>query len=112
MAWRRGRSGEGPSLGRRVTNAIGLTDSPRVRAKTLEKTTPTQLLIVAVAWSVLVVVFTVTLLMEQARGFVWFIISDLIWIWLAVILWVRWNRYRDRLIGSSPNNHRAAPPSA
>lgn len=96
MAWKRGTADGGTSLGRRVTNAIGLTDSPRVRTKTLKETTPTQLLIVAVAWSVLVALFTVTILMEQARGFVWFLLSDLMWIWLAVVLWIRWYRYRDR----------------
>lgn len=96
-----GMSGDNAvSVGRRITDFLGLTDSPRTRAKIIEKSTPMELLIRAVVLTVCVVVYTIVLFVERARGFVWFLLSDLCLAYPAVIMWIRWRRYRN--IGPEP----------
>ncbi|GAB3572025.1 hypothetical protein GCM10027405_38650 [Arthrobacter alkaliphilus] len=83
------------SARRRVTDLLGLTDSPRVRAKIIENSTPTELLIRAVVASAFVVLFTVVIFIEQDRGFIWFLLADLSFACAAAFAWVRWGRYRN-----------------
>lgn len=79
---------------RRVTDFLGLTDSPRIRAKIIANSTPTELLIRALVASAFVVIFTVVIFVERDRGFVWFLIADLGFACAAAFSWVRWVRYR------------------
>lgn len=83
------------STKRRVTNLLGITDSPRVRSKIIANSTPTELLIRAVVPSALVLLFTVVIFVEHARGFIWFLLADLTFACNAAIAWLRWGRYRN-----------------
>jgi hypothetical protein len=79
---------------RRVTDFLGLTDSPRTRAKIIANSTPTELLIRAVVVSALVFIFTIVIFVERDRGFVWFLLADLGFASAAAFSWFRWVRYR------------------
>ncbi|VXC22576.1 conserved hypothetical protein [Arthrobacter sp. 8AJ] len=81
-------------VGRRITDFLGFTDSPRTHAKILAKSTPMELLIRAVVLTVCVVLFTVSIFVSPGRGFVWFLLADLCLAYPAAIMWVRWRRYR------------------
>ncbi|WP_133163003.1 hypothetical protein [Arthrobacter glacialis] len=87
---------EGVPFRHRVTDFLGLTDSPRRQAKILEKSTSTELLIRAVVVSFFVVLFTVVIFVEQDREFTWFLLADLCLAGAAAMTWVRWGRYRNR----------------
>lgn len=79
---------------RKVTDFLGLTDSPGIRAKIIANSTPTELLIRAVVASALVVIFTIVIFVERDRGFVWFLLADFGFACAAAFSWVRWVRYR------------------
>lgn len=90
------RSKDRMGLGRKWTNLLGVTDSPAVRDRIIRNSTPTQLLITAILWSAGVIAFTVTIFVEQPKGLVWFLVCDVLWVWLAVISWIHWGRYRHQ----------------
>jgi hypothetical protein len=79
---------------RRITDFLGFTDSPRTQAKIIAKSTPMELLIRAVVLTVCVVLFTISLIVDPGRGFVWFLFADFCIAYPAAIMWVRWRRYR------------------
>ncbi|WP_133162959.1 hypothetical protein [Arthrobacter glacialis] len=87
---------EGVFFRRRVTDFLGLTDSPRRQAKILENSTSTELLIRAVVASAFVALYTVVIFVEHGRGFTWFLLADLFFAGGAAMAWVRWGRYRNR----------------
>jgi hypothetical protein len=84
------------SARRKVTDFLGLTDSPRAQAKIVENSTPTELLIRAVVLSAVVILFTVVIFIEPDRGFIWFLLADLGFAGTAAFAWLRWSRYRNR----------------
>jgi hypothetical protein len=81
-------------VGRRITDFLGLTDSPRTQAKIIANSTPTELLIRAVVLTVCVVLLTISIVFDPGGGFVWYLIADLCMACSAAIMWVRWRRYR------------------
>jgi hypothetical protein len=88
-------SGDGAvPVGRRITDFLGLTDSPHTQAKIIAASTPTELLIRAVVLTVCVVLFTISIIVDPGRGFGWFLIADFCMAYPAATMWVRWRRYR------------------
>jgi hypothetical protein len=83
----------GVSRGRRITDFFGLTDSPRARARTIEKTTPTELLIRAVVLSCCAIGTGVVFFTEPRTGF---LIAAICMTLLAALSWLRWSRYRNQ----------------
>jgi hypothetical protein len=81
-------------LGRRITDVLGFTDSPRTQAKIFENSTPTEFLIRAVVLTVCVVLFTISILVTPDKGFFWFLLADFCLAYPAAIMWVRWRKYR------------------
>ena len=59
----------GASRGHRITDFFGLTDSPRARTKTIETTTPTELLIRAVVLSCCAIGMGIVFFTEPRTGF-------------------------------------------
>jgi hypothetical protein len=81
------------SRGRKISDFLGLTDSPSRRERTIEKTTPTELLIRAVVLTGCAVGAIVVFVTEPITGFLLFAICMAL---LAALSWLRWNRYRDQ----------------
>lgn len=81
-------------VSRKITDFLGFTDSPRAQAKIIAKSTPMELLIRAVVLTVSVVLFTISIILDPGRGFVWFLLADFCIAYPAAIMWVRWCRYR------------------
>jgi hypothetical protein len=81
-------------VGRKITDFLGFTDSPRTEATIIAKSTPVELLIRAVFLTVCVVLFTMSIIVDPGRSFVWFLFADFCIAYPAAIMWGRWRRYR------------------
>jgi hypothetical protein len=81
------------SLGRRITDFAGLTDSPRVRARTIEKMTPEVLLVRAILTSGLAVGAIIFYVTDPEIGF---LVGAICFILLTARFWFRWFRYRGQ----------------
>lgn len=59
-----------------------------------------ELLIRAIVLTVCVVLFTVNIIVDPDRGFVWLLVADFCLAYPAAIMWVRWRRYNK--LGPEP----------
>jgi hypothetical protein len=81
------------SLGRRITDLLGLTDSPRVRARTIERTTPLELLVRAIITSGLAIGAIIVYVTDPEIGF---LVVAICVVLLTARFWFRWFRYRGQ----------------
>lgn len=81
------------SLGRRITDFLGLTDSPRVRARTIDETTPIELLVRAIIKSALAIGAIIVYFTDPEIGF---LIGAICFVLLTARFWFRWFRYRGQ----------------
>ncbi|MGO4588547.1 hypothetical protein [Paenarthrobacter sp. 2TAF44] len=81
------------SLGRRITDFLGLTDSPGTRARIVEKTTPLELLVRAIIISALPIGAVIVYITDPEFALLVLVICFVL---LAARFWFRWFRYRSQ----------------